>query len=172
VFVVDVDGTEAWKALLARLGEEPLAPKVISGSREPHRFHLFFRHPDIVTGAKFTPWHPKLEFRGHAGLVVLPPSVHKSGRRYSWLDGQSIDDLPLPEVPALIAHELRQKYEIPRSPPRQSLPHAGGLASRLGGERVNSWRGAMRMRAAGIVGSFRPHVICTGAASPLMKPRS
>ncbi len=123
VLVVDADGPEAHDTLIRHLGSEPMAPKVLSGSREPSRYHLFFRHPDFSTKAKATPWHPKLEFRGNRALVVLPPSLHKSGNLYAWARGQSLDDLPLPELPAEITAALRP---LPR--PSQALrPRAEGL---------------------------------------------
>jgi Bifunctional DNA primase/polymerase, N-terminal len=84
VFVIDVDGEEAHDALVKRLGKEPVAPKALSGSGKPHRYHLYFRCPDVPTRAKQTPWHPSLEFRGQGGIVVIPPSLHKSGNRYVW----------------------------------------------------------------------------------------
>ncbi len=116
VLVVDVDGVEAHAALVERLGTEPIAPKVLSGSREPSRFHLFFKHPAFGTRAKKTPWHPKLEFRGHAGLAVLPPSLHKSGNRYAWADGRCLTDLELPELPDLIVEAIRP-VALPPLPP-------------------------------------------------------
>jgi hypothetical protein len=106
LFVVDVDGTEAHEVLLAQLGSVPVAPRAISGSRSPDRYHLFFRCPQIPTKAKATPWHPKLEFRGKGGIVVIAPSLHPSGRRYAWDDGCSPDDHPLPDVPAKILEAL------------------------------------------------------------------
>lgn len=105
VFVIDVDGAEAEQTLVERLGGIPKAPR--SGRGDPHRFHLFFRYPvGVPARAKYTPWHPKLEFRGHGGLVVLPPSLHPSGSRYEWAPGASPDDLPLPEVPASVLETL------------------------------------------------------------------
>jgi hypothetical protein len=99
VMAIDVDGPEAHQALLEHLGSEPLAPKVLSGSRQPYRYHLFFRCPAINTKAKATPWHKQLEFRAKGGIVILPPSLHKSGQTYAWAEGQSLDDLPLSELP-------------------------------------------------------------------------
>jgi hypothetical protein len=55
MFASDVDGTEAHQELIHRLGGEPLAPKSLSGSRQPDRYHLFFRHPAVATKAKATP---------------------------------------------------------------------------------------------------------------------
>lgn len=100
LFAIDVDGTEPHRVLVDRIGELPVAPQVQSGSGDPDRFHLFFRYPKgLQTKAKATPWHQHLEFRGHRGIIVLPPSLHKSGNRYEWLRGRSLDDLELPELP-------------------------------------------------------------------------
>jgi hypothetical protein len=107
VFVIDVDGVEAHDALVGRLGSEPLAPKALSGSRKPCRYHLLFRCPVLRTKAKTTPWHPGLEFRGRGGIVVIPPSLHPSGMRYAWAEGRSPADLPMPEVPAEVLEALR-----------------------------------------------------------------
>ncbi len=108
VLAVDVDGPEAHAELLRRLGQEPLAPKMWSGSGKPQRYQLFFCHPEeLATKAKFTPWHPQLEFRGEGGLTILPPSVHPSGLRYRWAGGRSLTEMDLPPLPPLILAALR-----------------------------------------------------------------
>ena len=108
VIVVDVDGKEAYDAMLQRVGKIPDAPKAFSGSGDPFKFHLFFRHPDgIETKAKFTPWHPKLEFRGTGGALVLPPSLHPSGRRYRWENDARILRGELPPLIGPILQTLR-----------------------------------------------------------------
>jgi hypothetical protein len=107
LLVVDVDGPEAHQMLVDRLGAVPRAPTVISGSRKPSRFHLFFQHPDFDTGATATPWHPALEFRGKGGLVVLPPSRHRSGACYEWAHGLAPCDLSPPELPPAIRDALQ-----------------------------------------------------------------
>ena len=65
------------------------------------------------TKAKATPWHPKLEFRGQGGVLVLPPSVHPSGQRYVWSPGQSLDEVPLPAPPPLIAAAWNPPAKLP-----------------------------------------------------------
>lgn len=112
VFAVDVDSTDARESLLQHLGVLPNAPTALSGSRAPDRFHLFFRHPEFPTKAKSTPWHDKLEFRGNAGLLVLPPSIHPSGNRYAWAEGRSLDEIDLPELPPEIIGALNLKREF------------------------------------------------------------
>jgi hypothetical protein len=123
LLVVDCDGAHAHRVLVARLGGVPEAPTALSGSLEPHRYHLFFRHPDVLTVASFKPWHPRLEFRGHRGIVVAPPSRHKSGNRYRWAEGKSLDDMALPEVPLPILAALRAKAKsMARPGPSQPAP--------------------------------------------------
>jgi hypothetical protein len=104
-----VDGNDAHNVLVSRLGSEPFAPKALSGSGKPFRYHLFFLHPDCNTKAKATPWHPKLEFRGEGGIIVLPPSVHNSGNRYVWASGRSPEELALPELPPSIVAALQSR---------------------------------------------------------------
>ena len=112
IIAVDVDGPDAHDELVARLGAEPAAPKVLTGSRKPCRYQLLFRHPTgLATRAKATPWHPALEFRGTGGLSVLPYSVHASGHRYDWARDRSLDDLPPPALPGPILDELRRLAE-------------------------------------------------------------
>jgi hypothetical protein len=110
LLLIDVDGPEAEEALQKRLGGVPLTPTVISGSREPGRYHLYFQHPNgLQTRAKKTPWHPKLEFRGRGGLAVLPPSLHRSGNHYVWADGLAPGEIELAEVPDAVIEALRDE---------------------------------------------------------------
>lgn len=134
VLVIDVDGLDAYEALLARLGMEPIAPKVISGSRAPGRFHLYFAYPEIDTDPKATPWHPKLEFRGEKGLVVLPPSLHSSGHLYKWSEGQSMDELIPPPLPWRVLDALRDECKTcePRRQVAATSLADDGFPKRLG----------------------------------------
>ncbi len=109
LLVVDVDGTDAHDVLVARLGRLPEAPTALSGSQKPYRYHLYFRHPNVSTQASYHPWHPQFEFRGYRGIVVAPPSLHKSGNRYRWAEGKTLNDLPLPKVPDAILAALTTK---------------------------------------------------------------
>jgi hypothetical protein len=170
LFVIDVDGPEAHAALVKELGAEPTAPKAISGSRKPYRYHLFFRHPNIATKAKATPWHKKLEFRGHGGIIVVPPSRHPSGHCYSWAEGQSLDDLSLPEVPAKILDALTV-VNRPAAPPSIIAPVDGLDASPstlrfLSGEYANGpgWNDRLFRAACDLAGREIPRDV----AEPLL----
>jgi len=71
---------------------------------------------DIATKAKVTPWHPSLEFRGNRGIVIIAPSLHKSGCRYTWAPGQSLDDLRMPKVPKRVLAALEKAVASPAAP--------------------------------------------------------
>ncbi len=48
LFVIDVDGEDAYSTLVARLGSVPKAPTVLSGSAKPFKEHYYFKHPDVT----------------------------------------------------------------------------------------------------------------------------
>jgi hypothetical protein len=135
LLAIDVDGQEAHAELCNRLGTLPVTPAVKSGNPDPHRYHLFFQHPaGLETRAKATPWHDQLEFRGHGGYIVLPPSVHKSGQRYAWLPGRSLEDVPLATLPDAIDEALKQEAQRRRPPAaaeRLRVRQRDGLRIRL-----------------------------------------
>lgn len=111
--VVDVDGREPHRILLDLCGEIPLAPTVKSGSDDPFRYHLYFKHPaNVRIGARKTPWNQhgdpeKLEIKGQGGILVLPPSIHPSGKRYGWVSGRSLRQVNLDELPVPLLNGLQ-----------------------------------------------------------------
>ncbi len=61
-----------------------------------------------------------VDLKGHNGYVVVPPSMHASGRRYVWAN-----DLPIAEAPAWLVALMRK----PVLPLRPALGVLGGVAS-------------------------------------------
>lgn len=109
LFVVDVDGTEAHQVLCNKIEIDPSVLRARSGSHAPDKYHLFYSHPNVMTNAKYTPWHPKLEFRGNKAIVVLSPTLHMSGNRYIWDSAFDLLLNPLLEVPQAIRTTLAAK---------------------------------------------------------------
>ena len=142
LFCVDVDGENAHRILIDLLGRIPLAPTVKSGSEDPFRFHLYFRHPEqLATAASKTPFNHaddkgKLELRGEKGLLVLPPSLHKSGRRYAFVQGRSLDDVELSNLPDVLLEALEAESASPPATTESDvLPTV--LANRANGHAVD-----------------------------------
>jgi hypothetical protein len=92
LIVVDLDGPqgETNGSELGLLSEPTL--QVVTGRAEGGR-HLYFRRPDFsVTNRSVA---EKIDVRCDAGYVILPPSVHPTGRVYRWLGSvEEIRELP------------------------------------------------------------------------------
>jgi len=75
--------------------------------------HYYFKYPAVgVVHNSGSILHDDVDIRGDGGLVVLPPSVHKSENKYQWniAEGFSIEDLAdLPEYPTKYI-ETKKEY--------------------------------------------------------------
>jgi Bifunctional DNA primase/polymerase, N-terminal/Primase C terminal 1 (PriCT-1) len=83
VFVVDqdgVDGTAGLRKLEGRCGELPdtLAACTANG------MHLYFRWPGKPVPCSASKLGPSVDIRGDGGYVLVPPSIHPTGKRYAW----------------------------------------------------------------------------------------
>ena len=83
IFVVDVDGLDA-EATLRRLEAEhgalPATVEVITARGR----HIYFKWPQEPVRNSAGKIGPHIDVRGDGGYVLCPPSIHPSGRRYSW----------------------------------------------------------------------------------------
>ena len=86
LFVIDIDG-EAGRKTLADLedkyGQLPPTISVITG-RDGSGEHLYFRLDGHKVRNSSSLIGPGIDIRGTGGYVMLPPSVHPSGRVYHW----------------------------------------------------------------------------------------
>lgn len=92
--VADFDGelgASTEQQILDRLGAGPVA---LTGGGGCHRF---FSHPGrkVPTRKGIL---PGMDIRGDGGFIVAPPSVHASGRQYSWDVDAHVDDLGIPSL--------------------------------------------------------------------------
>jgi hypothetical protein len=83
VFVLDVDGLDA-EASLRKLEEKYGALPATVQSITPRGRHLFFKCENSAVRNSASAIVPGLDIRGDGGYVVLPPSIHPSGRSYVW----------------------------------------------------------------------------------------
>ena len=98
LLVLDVDprhgGDESLRALEQVNGPLPQTVRARTGGGGEH---IFFKNPGDVGSSAGRLAHG-LDVRGNGGYVVAPPSVHKSGKRYSWIN--SPDDFEVVNPPA------------------------------------------------------------------------
>jgi hypothetical protein len=94
--VLDVDtaerklGQDSLNALIAQYGPLPATLTARTGSGGTH---YYFISLEPVKNSK-DKIGEHLDIRGVAGYVILPPSNHKSGGRYEWLNDLAIADIP------------------------------------------------------------------------------
>jgi hypothetical protein len=82
--VLDADGPSGLASLKA-LGT-PATTWVSRTGRPEGGWQQFFKHPgNGTTIGNRAGLRPGLDVRGDGGYVILPPSLHASGRRYEWL---------------------------------------------------------------------------------------
>jgi hypothetical protein len=83
VFVLDVDGLDA-QVSLRKLEEQHGPIPATVESITPRGSHLFFRCENDTVRNSAGAIAAGLDIRGDGGYVVLPPSIHPSGRPYVW----------------------------------------------------------------------------------------
>jgi hypothetical protein len=97
--VLDVDprhgGDLSLAALLRDHGPLPQTVEAFSGGGGRH---LYFAHPGGVLRSKVG-LAPGIDLRGDGGCVVAPPSLHPSGRFYSWRRGHAPHERSLAPLP-------------------------------------------------------------------------
>jgi hypothetical protein len=99
-FVVDVDpdhgGDDALRGLEREHGQLPTTVRQLTGGGGEH---ILFRN---VTGLKNSAGRiaKGLDVRSDGGYIVVAPSVHASGRRYTWSVDHHPSDVVIAEAPA------------------------------------------------------------------------
>jgi hypothetical protein len=97
--VLDVDprhgGDQSLRALEREHGALPKTLEAISGGGGRH---VYFAHPggDVRNRVGIA---PGIDLRGDAGCIVVPPSIHPSGRRYRWKAGRGPGQLIMASIP-------------------------------------------------------------------------
>ena len=111
LLVLDVDPRHGGEASLQQLerqyGPLPTTPQVITGGGGRH---FYFAHPGGSVRNRVG-LMPGIDLRADGGLVVAPPSLHPSGRRYAWVDRRQPDDVALAPLPSGLWQELGQQQE-------------------------------------------------------------
>lgn len=98
----DRDGFAEWDELVTRQHVQAKTYTSLTGGGGKH---LLFKAPAGIeiknSAGKLA---PGIDVRGAGGYIVLPPSIHPSGRAYEWADPEAmIEPLPEPLIDALLA---------------------------------------------------------------------
>jgi hypothetical protein len=108
IVVLDVDPRHDGDVTLAKLeaerGSLPPTWRAITGGGGEHIF--FTTTAQIPNSSGLV--GEGLDIRGAGGYVVMPPSLHKSGRRYEWSVDSHPDETPLAPLPDWLAAAATQ----------------------------------------------------------------
>jgi Bifunctional DNA primase/polymerase, N-terminal/Primase C terminal 1 (PriCT-1) len=119
LLVVDVDprhgGDESLAALEAAHGALD-TPRALTGGGGSHHFLRVERPVQNATGIR-----PGLDIRGENGFVVAPPSLHASGRRYTWDLSADPDEVPLQPAPRWLLALCAERQHHPAGTPDEEL---------------------------------------------------
>src|SRR5262245_27002419 len=107
VFVVDLDQKDGKNGIGEFMAMGPV-PDTLTSATPTGGAHLYFRRPtDFVVGSNSNRLAPGIDIRGEGGYVVLPPSPHKRGGEYRWLNPEA----EIAEAPPWLLDKLRLLQE-------------------------------------------------------------
>jgi hypothetical protein len=96
--VIDIDGEEGLHSLQEHLGltldEMPVTPMVKTPGGG---YHLYYRHKNDLLIKTRSGVLGHIDIRSNGGMVVAPPSKHSNGGIYKWVEGRSLQDVPIGE---------------------------------------------------------------------------
>jgi hypothetical protein len=108
LMVLDIDpqhdGDDSLSDLEHRHGPLPETIEALTGGGGRH---IYFRHPGGSV-RNLVGLVPGIDLRADGGLVVAPPSVHPSGRRYAWEVSHHPDDTDLAAPPGWLLRLIRE----------------------------------------------------------------
>jgi len=90
VVVLDFDSQSALDEFEARFNEIPQSITQSTG-RAGGAMHVFLKHPGSTVKQGHSRIITDLDVKGDGSIVLLPPTLHKSGRRYAWGDINPLD---------------------------------------------------------------------------------
>lgn len=100
IVVLDIDPRHGGEAALALVEDEvgPI-PSTLEAASGGGGRHLYFAYPGRTVRNR-AGLRPGIDLRGDGGIIIVPPSLHPSGKRYAWAAGhgpEEADPAPLPE---------------------------------------------------------------------------
>jgi hypothetical protein len=116
LFIVDVDaedGEASLRKLEAEYGALPATVEVITGNGR----HVYLRMPpDTEIRNSASRVAPNVDIRATGGYVLVPPSMHPSGRRYAW----SVDSAStIADAPAWLVNRIQTDSVPCATPPSE-----------------------------------------------------
>ena len=99
IVVLDVDPGHGGAASLAAIEDRHgRLPNTVEAKTGGGGRHIYFAYPDREVRNR-TGFARGLDLRGDGGVIIVPPSVHPSGKRYHWRQNHGPEDIALAPMP-------------------------------------------------------------------------
>ncbi|NVJ22096.1 bifunctional DNA primase/polymerase [Myxococcus sp. AM011] len=106
--VVDIDAKAGGVEAMEKKEEERGAlPRTIVAQTSGEGYHVYFRHSGLVSKAASIT--PGIDTRGNGAYVIAPPSLHRTGERYAWVEGSTPAQASPADAPAWIRDAAQAK---------------------------------------------------------------
>ncbi len=111
--VLDIDAAHGGDQILADLehqyGKLPDTPTSLTGGGGQHKcFALPANGLKVKTTVKVSGWQG-IDVRGHRGYIVAPPSIHVSGKMYTWEATLHPTSVPFAQMPDWLSDAVVEK---------------------------------------------------------------
>lgn len=127
-WVLDLDGPEAEEDLAKLVAVNGPLPETVEQGTGKGRHLCFAWSPEFEVRNSASKIGRGIDVRGNGGYIVLPPSIHPSGRQYAWTPGKSPRDLPFAPAPLWLL-----QLACPPAPAASSEPRQARTFERRGG---------------------------------------
>ena len=97
--VLDIDVRNGGEVSFDRLSQvHGPVPETVESRTGGGGRHLYFRHPGTECRNR-AGFEPGLDIRGDGGVIIVPPSIHPSGKPYVWRKGHAPGEIPIAHLP-------------------------------------------------------------------------
>jgi putative DNA primase/helicase len=148
LLVVDVDFAHDGINSLAKLFIDFHSfPKTRTCKTGSGGYHFHFRIPDHIDEIKSAPLgarYPGIEIKASRGSIIVPPSLHRSQRRYYWIN----ESIPVAEAPSWLIRLAIEKYNYSGRKFSQELDKTGKIPEHQ--RNITLTRMAGKLRRAGL----------------------
>jgi len=110
LIVLDVDPRHGGDETLLDLPPLPHTVECLTGGGGRH---VYLQWPGFAVRCRPNAFGPGLDLKADGGYVLLPPSVHPSGRRYTWELSSHPDDTPIAALPDWLLDMIRPASTSP-----------------------------------------------------------
>ena len=143
--VLDVDvatgGEESMDEIEAEHGKLPDSVEQLTGGGGRH---ILFRHKEGVRNR--TGLWPGVDVRGEGGYIIVPPSLHESGKKYEWEMSSRPEEVPLVHWPDCLLEFIRSTNGQVKE---DVQPIEGEIPEGQRNDTLTSFAGTMRRRGMG-----------------------